>query len=594
MKRHAPRISPVALATTLLLVAACGQGSFGSDIARHDDYVSGKADAYGACESTRALAFVNDPATTAEVLKGVGVRSRARRNILTHRDGPDGVAGTADDDLFDTLAELDAIRYVGPATLQKIVRAGVERAGGCAPASAGKVEVVFSPQPWGESHLARVVDRIEAARETIDVAMYSLSDGTVIQALEAAARRGVSIRLLFNKAAEDRKSPAGTLSARLEDAGVDVRWINKTMHHKFAIFDGPRRDPALATRAEVVTGSGNWSYSAGTRYDENTLFVEGNAELTLRLQKEFDHLWNNSRDFAWNPSIVSEFGAAVDDAAIAAVDTEAVDSAFTSANFTTYDSSRYGPTFKVVRGSDTVADRLVALIAGARRQILIASGHLRSRPVVEALLAKHASDPGVEIRILLDNQEYISASYDAYQRQQLQWCLDDARTETQRSRCYDRGFLYSYQVHSAGIPVRFKTYAYRWHYSYAVQMHHKFMVVDGKTLVTGSYNLSDNAEHNTMENMLFFDAQTYPDLVAAYILNFETLWNLGRSEGRYEAFLDEVRNGTGRRIDIVFTPMTLEWQQVTDLKAAIRAACSDVDSSAFRSEPEAHRTCTRR
>ncbi|MDF1561962.1 MAG: phospholipase D-like domain-containing protein [Deltaproteobacteria bacterium] len=582
-----------ALFATLLLTAACGGGTYATGQGSGSQYATGKADAYGTCETGRALDFVNAASTTDETLQNLGARSRARKNILAHRNGPDGVLGSSDDDLFDSLAELDAIPYVGPVTLDAIVAHALETGAPCVASSTGTVEVVFSPQPWHLSHLARVVERIEAADQTIDVAMYSLSDGTVFQALEDAARRGVSIRLLYEGASEDRKGPAGTRSARLEDAGIDVRWINKIMHHKFAIFDGPRRDPAKASTAKVVSGSGNWSYSAGTKYDENTLFIDGNTELTLRLQAEFDHLWNNSRDLAWNTSLETEFGAAVDAEAIAAADTPAVDAAFTSANFRTSISSRYGATFSVNRGENEIADRLVALIEGAQRQILIASGHLRSRPVAEALIAKHKADPSVEIRVLLDNQEYLSVSTHENQVRDLEACLAGATTDTQTAACLDRGFLFGYQVHAEGIDVRFKAYAYRWHYSYAVQMHHKFMVVDGQTLVTGSYNLSDNAEHNTMENMLFFDVRTYPELVEAYVLNFEQIWNLGRSEGLFASRMDEIENGTGSRIDIVFEPMTLDWQQVTDLKGALRDHCSDINDTDFRAHPENHRTCTR-
>ena len=35
----------------------------------------------------------------------------------------------------------------------------------------------------------------------------------------------------------------------------------------------------------MVSGSANWSYGGGTRYDENTLFIQGNTEIALRLQR---------------------------------------------------------------------------------------------------------------------------------------------------------------------------------------------------------------------------------------------------------------------------------------------------------------------
>lgn len=41
----------------------------------------------------------------------------------------------------------------------------------------------------------------------------------------------------------------------------------------------------------------------------------------------------------------------------------------------------------------------------ADESIWVGSGHLRSRPVAEALIAKRAADPMIDIRVYLDGQE---------------------------------------------------------------------------------------------------------------------------------------------------------------------------------------------
>jgi hypothetical protein len=60
-------------------------------------------------------------ATFEELDVDVALSSRAARNIVKHRQGPDGVDGTGDDDRIDTLGELDAIAYVGPTVLAHLV-----------------------------------------------------------------------------------------------------------------------------------------------------------------------------------------------------------------------------------------------------------------------------------------------------------------------------------------------------------------------------------------------------------------------------------------------------------------------------------------
>ena len=70
-------------------------------------------------EAALVLALVNHPSTTEQLLDDdVRLDRRAAENIIVHRDGADGAYGTADDDQFDDLPELDAIAYVGPTALR--------------------------------------------------------------------------------------------------------------------------------------------------------------------------------------------------------------------------------------------------------------------------------------------------------------------------------------------------------------------------------------------------------------------------------------------------------------------------------------------
>jgi phosphatidylserine/phosphatidylglycerophosphate/cardiolipin synthase-like enzyme len=571
----------------LLALTSCGTAP--AELADGPDDVAlpgGKADSpYSDCQLTRVLTYVNDPATTYEVMRAAAVPSTAARNIVAHRDGPDGLAGTADDDRFDDLAELDAVKYVGPVTLSRLVAAAE---GPCAAATS--IDVIFSPQPYDQSHLARIAELIDGAQRSLDLALYSFSDAKISDALKRAVARGVSVRLIYDTASEDRKSPAGTASARLEDLGVDVRWVNKIMHHKFAIVDGARDGLEEAADATVVTGSANWSYSAGTRYDENTVFIRHSPELALRFQREFNYLWDNSREFLWNQDLQFFSSAPVDDTTLP--DDPALDAVFTSANFRVAETS-YGPTFTIVRGRNTVVDRLVALIRSATKSIHLASGHLRSRAVAEALMSKHVESPEVEIRIYLDGQEYISESYNRSQESNLAACLAAAGDNTtKQADCVDNNFYFSYVVQSAGIPLRFKYYAYRWDFTYAVQMHHKYLVVDDRVLAAGSYNLSDNAEHATMENMVFYSGPAYQDLIDAFEGNFNAIWETGRAGDAYQALVQRIESGPGD-IPLVFDSLALDHDEVTELKRLIRQYCPIVDSDAYRSDPANHRTCPR-
>jgi phosphatidylserine/phosphatidylglycerophosphate/cardiolipin synthase-like enzyme len=427
--------------------------------------------------------------------------------------------------------------------------------------------VIFSPQPPETTHNLVVADLIAYAQESIDIAMYSFSNAAIEAALRDAAFRGVKIRLIYEGAKHDRKldadARASSQSGQLEAIEIDVRYVNKIMHHKFMIVDGPRDELEKAMTAILVTGSANWSDAAATRYDENTLFLQGHEELALRMQSEFNLMWEHSRDFVANHELAFE------PSEVAITEEDIVDISNTHAWFTSANFEIEGDTTFTATGRSTVSDALIAAIAGASASIRIASGHLRDRGVAEALMAKAQQAPDMDIRVYLDAQEYVSAATYAKQIEEVRDCLVAAGDdESAQGDCRDRGYPFGYMVEQAGVDVRYKWYSYRWSYASAEQMHHKYMIIDDEELWTGSYNLSNNAEHNTMENMLVFSGTEHMNLIRAYTANFERLWITGRDEGLLEQLREEIV--TAEVIPLVFEPMALEWEEVRDLRALIQ------------------------
>ncbi|HEY6292854.1 MAG TPA: phospholipase D-like domain-containing protein, partial [Terriglobia bacterium] len=56
------------------------------------------------------------------------------------------------------------------------------------------------------------------------------------------------------------------------------------------------------------------------------------------------------------------------------------------------------------------------------------------------------------------------------------------------------------------------------------KMHHKFVVLDGQTVASGSYNWTMESEERNHENLIVLRA---PELATAYVMEFESLWNKG-------------------------------------------------------------------
>lgn len=103
-------------ALALLVLVACSPASLdglATDTTARFEESSGEA--FG------ILAFLNDAGTSKDLLDDqVGLDVRAARALIAHRDGPDDVFGTADDNLFDSLAEVDDQYYVGSSALGKL------------------------------------------------------------------------------------------------------------------------------------------------------------------------------------------------------------------------------------------------------------------------------------------------------------------------------------------------------------------------------------------------------------------------------------------------------------------------------------------
>ncbi len=579
------------LSALLLALPACTDA--GVEDGENEEFPSGKSDGgidEGSAEALGVLALVNDPAMTPAALKAdAGITSKVAKNIVTHRDGADAKTGTADDDKFDTLAELDAIPFVGPATLNALLEAARDK--GLIPTKGGaQIDVMFSPLPAAESHNARVAKMIVEAKDSVDIAIYSYSDAGIAAALRGAKARGVKIRFLFETANADKgitdpAARASSKSGRIEADGIDVRYVNKILHHKFLIVDGPRDDKAKAETAKIAMGSANWSGTAATVFDENTLFIQNSAELSARYQQEFDALWVGSRDFVGPATAQPRSTANITPTDVA--DEAGLDVLFTRVNMKAGGAD--GATWSTDKASIKVADKWVAAIESAQTSIHLASGHMRLKPVAVALLAKKAANPAFDIKVYLDQQEYISASGDSFQKKEVAECEASATTPAAVRNCSEKDFLWSKALVDAGIDVRYKSFAYRWDHSYAAQMHSKYMVIDGNQLISGSYNLSMNSEHSTFENALHLTGPQFKPLIQKFEDNFADIFVTG------DGLLDALRTkiSTAATFPIVFDSMSLTWSEFDQLRVLIRQNCPAIDSPEFRSNPSAHRTCTR-
>lgn len=102
-------------------------------------------------------------------------------------------------------------------------------------------------------------------------------------------------------------------------------------------------------------------------------------------------------------------------------------------------------------------------------------------------------------------------------------------------------------------------------------MHHKYVVVDGERVLTGSMNWTDDAFTAQENCTLRFES---PILAAAYRQNFEQLWEDGKVDGTGEADYPKVRLEIGQasvRVRPMFCPGRGP-ELAADIAAAVRRA----------------------
>ena len=126
-----------------------------------------------------------------------------------------------------------------------------------------------------------LADAIDAARLSVDIAIYSLSLNSIRDALLRADDRGVQVRVVAESDNLDRSDPQ-----RLKDAGIPILGDRREglMHNKFVVIDG----------SEVWVGGMNYTDS-GAYEDNNVLMRIRSVKMAENYTKEFEEMFVEDR-----------------------------------------------------------------------------------------------------------------------------------------------------------------------------------------------------------------------------------------------------------------------------------------------------------
>lgn len=206
-----------------------------------------------------------------------------------------------------------------------------------------------------------LVEAMDNAQFSIDIAIYHLNLWSVRDALIRANRRGVDVRVVVDDVHSDE-----TEIAALEREGIEVVSDRgpHLMHHKFVLID----------RIEVWTGSMNLTVDGVYRNNNNLLRVRS-RDVAENYLREFEEMFIQKR-----------FGSS------SLADTPNPSVTLAGIKFEIY----FSP-------DDGVQDRVLDLINGANREVTLLAFAITSDPISNALL--NAVDREVEVRGVVESSQ---------------------------------------------------------------------------------------------------------------------------------------------------------------------------------------------
>jgi len=281
---------------------------------------------------------------------------------------------------------------------------------------------------------------IREAQFSVDAAVYDLNLWSIRDAMLAAHRTGVQVRVVTESDNLDE-----TEIQDLLDAGIEVLGDRREslMHNKFVVIDV----------LDVWTGSMNLTVNGAYRNDNNLIHIRS-SQLAENYSTEFEEMF-----------VQDMFG----DDVIARTPNPSL----------TIDGT---PVETYFSPDDGTAAQIIAAIQNAEESIYFLAFSFTSDPIAEALLERAAA--GVEVAGVFEESQYQSntgGEFDRLATAGLDVCLDGN----------------------------------------AQNMHHKVFIIDGKIVLTGSYNFSRSAEERNDENTLIIHS---PSVAAQFQTEFERVF----------------------------------------------------------------------
>jgi phosphatidylserine/phosphatidylglycerophosphate/cardiolipin synthase-like enzyme len=309
---------------------------------------------------------------------------------------------------------------------------------------------------------------IAGTQSTLDVAIYDLTEPSVLTALAKVARaRGKTLRLAYDASGERPTNTSvdpkpGKTHQAIKDSGLEpyAKPVYLTgrhlMHDKFCIRDGK----------ELWTGSANFTHG-GLALQDNICLEIASAAPAKAYQPVFDDLWGDPKTLA-APAPAKPVNVG-------------------GSKITIY----FAP------GAGEGIDELVTRLLGKAKKVRLMAFVITDPDILTALV--RFSRPRADIEGIVDPAALTTAKKIKTLDPTTLWWVKDKRIRIARSHPFTATGDNDFQ-------------------------HNKVLILDDHLVVCGSYNLSENAEAND-ENLLLIDSSS---IATAYSRYFDAVYATGK------------------------------------------------------------------
>jgi len=152
------------------------------------------------------------------------------------------------------------------------------------PAAGAGIEIYFAPE---DAPLDRVVSLYGRATRYIYVSVYGLTSPRAVEALVAAKKRGLDVRMITDRGRTfEVKQRSALHTLRLASIPIRVNRHDGLMHLKQVVID------------DHINTSGSMNHTtSGNRYNDERLDVVTDHATTVKAREKFLAMWNDRERF---------------------------------------------------------------------------------------------------------------------------------------------------------------------------------------------------------------------------------------------------------------------------------------------------------